>query len=116
MPYKINNIELIIQPTTGQWIPREIIGIDGNGHPIYPATREFEMNWQLSNPTGTWQLQNFFDTVSITGSAVVDLPRHNYWGYEFYSYSGCVVQEPEIDVYFTEHITNVRLLVTKIKT
>jgi len=116
MVYKINGTTLIIQPTTGQWLPRELVGIDGNGHPVYPATREFEMNWQLKNPTGTYQLQNFFDTVAITGSAVVDLPRYNFYDYQFFSYSGCVIQEPEVDVYFSAHITNVRLLISNIRT
>ena len=56
MVYKISGTELIIQPTTGQWLPREAVGIDGNGHPVYPATREFELNWQLENPAVALEL------------------------------------------------------------
>lgn len=116
MVYKINDIELALQPTTGRWLPRQQLGIDGNGHPVYPAFREFEMQWGLMGVSGSHQLQNFFETVVTTGSAVVDLPRYQDTTYNFFSYSGCALREPDWGRFFTEHQTNVTLLVTRIRT
>ena len=38
--YQINDTDLVIQPTSGRWIPRDPIDNDGNGHPVYPPYRE----------------------------------------------------------------------------
>lgn len=116
MTYKINGTELELQPTLGNWLPRENIGIDGNGHPIYSAYRQFQIQWDLISPTGTQQLQNFFASVNNTGSAVVDLPQYGAGAYQFYAYTGCVLQEPEWNVYFNEYITRVTMLITRIRT
>lgn len=116
MTYKLNGVELLIQPTSGRWIPRTAIGRDGRGHPIYPGVREFEMRWDLMYPSGTSQLQVVFDQVIVTGSAVVDLPRYNYPTYEFYAYTGCVLNEPEINAYFAENVTSVVMFISNVAT
>jgi len=116
MTYKINGVEFIIQPTYGQWVTQTPSGIDGNGHPIYPAIREFEIKWNLNSPSGTYQLQQFFAAITITGTAVVDLPKYAHSEYTFYSYSGCVVHQPEFGNYFAEYVSDVVLLVSKIRT
>lgn len=116
MTYRINGIELALQPTTGRWLPRSLLGIDGNGHPVYPAFREFEMQWGLMDVSGSHQLQNFFDTVVTTGSAVVELPKYQDTTYNFVPYSGCTLREPNWGRFFTEHQDNTVLLVTKIRT
>lgn len=114
--YAIDGTEITIQPTDGHWLPRDPLGIDGWGHAVYPPYREFEMTWGLLNPSDANQLQNFFDTIGNTGTAVVDLPKYAAATYTFYSYTGCVVQEPSFGTYFTEHHTNISLLIVKIKT
>ncbi len=48
MTYKIQGVE-IQQPTSGQWVRRENLGINGLGNAIYPAVREFEMRWVISD-------------------------------------------------------------------
>jgi hypothetical protein len=116
MTYKINGVELGVQPTSGRWLPRVQLGVDGNGHPIYPSVRQFEMRWQLETPTGTSQLQNFFDSIIITGTAVVDLPLFAGSDWTFFSYSGCTLREPDLGRYFYEHTVDVKLLVTRIQT
>lgn len=97
-------------------MPRTKIGTDGNGRPIYSAVREFELSWGLVDATTISQLQTFFNLVSATGSVVVSLPKYANSSYVFYDYTGCVLQEPEWGAYFTEHNTEVVLLVTKIRT
>lgn len=115
MTYKIQGTELLIQPTSGRWMPRESLARDGWGHNVYPGVYQFEMVFGLEFPSGTAQLQDFFDSVNVTGTAVVDLPRYNYPTYEFFSYSGCVIDEPTFERYFTEHQTSVKLLISNIR-
>lgn len=116
MTYKLNGEEFVQQPTTGRWLPRSIFGIAGNGHAIYSGVRQFEITWNITSPSGTYQLQNWFETILATGTAVVDLPKYGDAEYQFFSYSGCAVREPEYSPYFSENITSVSLLITNIKT
>ena len=116
MVYKINNTELLIEPTSGRWVPKDQFGLDGNGHPIYSAVRQFEINFGMLSPAQQNQLQGFYDSVITTGSEVVDLPEYGASTYTFKSYSGCVLREPEQDQYFVENIAEVFLLVTNITT
>jgi hypothetical protein len=114
--YAVNGTNITIQPTSGQWRARDLLGIDGNGHPVYSPYRQFEMTWGLANSDEADELQTFFASLGNTGTAVVDLPKYADATYQFYSYTGCIIQEPEWGVYFAEHYTDVTLLITKIKT
>lgn len=114
--YQIDGTELIIQPTLGRWMPRSSAGITGDGHAIYAGVREYEMRWQLNSASGYNQLMNYFEGIDPTGTAVVDLPRFAFSNYEFFSYSGCVLREPETGPYFTQNNINVILLVSNIRT
>lgn len=116
MTYKINGELFVQQPTSGRWLPRPVLGIAGNGHAMYPGVREFEITWNVTSPSGTYQLQEWFNTVLATGTAVVDLPQYGRANYQFFSYSGCALREPEYSEYFAEHITNITLLITNIIT
>jgi hypothetical protein len=115
MTYKINGVELSTQPTSGNWLPRNVVGTDGNGHNVYPPNYQFEITWNLTYPSDFYQVLQMFDNLAITGSCVVDLPKYRSATYAFYSYTGCVVQEPEISPYFAENITDVKLLITNIR-
>lgn len=115
MTYKINGSAFIIQPTSGQWLEPTRVDVDGNGHPIYSAVTSFQLSWANLSPSGTYQLYQFFRTLTITGSAVVDLPRFGHNSYSFYSYTGCVVQLPLMGDYFYGQTLDVNLLVTKIR-
>lgn len=114
--YAVNGSDITIQPSSGQWKPKNPLGIDGNGHFVYPPYREFELTWGLMKPSEVNQLQNFFASIGNTGTAVIDLPKYADASYSFFSYSGCVMQEPSYGVYFAEHYTDVTLLITKIRT
>lgn len=118
MPYRINNITLLTQPTAGGWVPRESLGVDGNGHAIYPSMREFEMVWDYIDLDMSHQLQDFYDTVSNTGTVTVDLPLFNDVGATgtYQAYSGCVLREPEFGQYFEYHRGDVKLLIVRIRT
>ena len=116
MLYKVDGTEIIPQPTSGQWLNRSPIGNDGNGRPIYPAVREFELQWQLISAADLNSLKTYFDAVGATGTAVVTLPTFQGATYTFFDYSGCVLREPQISEYFNEYTTGVILMVTKIRT
>jgi len=113
--YAVNGVTFL-PPTSGRWLPKNPIGVSGDGHAIYSGVREFELRWQLAFPSDVYQLQNFFGAINNTGTAVVDLPKYGHSSYEFYSYSGCVLREPEQGEYFSENQTDILLLVTNVRT
>jgi len=116
MTYKINGVEFTLQPTEGLWVFPDFIGIDGNGHPIYPATKQFEITWSLISAADAKQIYDFVAAIGSTGTAVVDLPDYNSSTYTFKSYSGCVLYFPSVGPYFYEHQTDLTLIVGNIKT
>jgi len=116
MSYKINGVEFPIQPTSGRWTPKQIFGITGDGHAMYSGVREFEIRWGLLDATGTNQLQNFFNAILVTGTAVVELPKYASPGWIFYAYTGCLVREPEFGSYFNQYTQDVTLIVSQIRT
>jgi len=116
MTYKVNGVEITLQPTTGRWLGRAVLGVTGLAHPVYPSLRSYELVWGAMTPAEFNQLQTFFNAVITTGSAVVDLPQYGASTYTFYSYSGCALQEPEASVYFTEHQMDVTLIINKVQT
>ena len=113
--YKINGQAFVIQPSVAKWIEPSVLDIDGNGHPIYPAVTNFEMEWQNLNPSGTFQLYEFFRALHITGSAVVELPQFGANSYTFYAYTGCVVYLPRFGNFFVGQTLDVRLTISKIR-
>lgn len=114
--YALNGTSLLLQPSTGRWVQRDSFGIDGAGHPIYPAVRDFELSWDLISIDDLQQINNAYNAVGNTGTVVVDLPRYGDVQYNFFSYSGCTLQEPTYDVYFERYVQNVKLLVMNVRT
>lgn len=114
--YKVNGTRLLLQPTTGQWMPREEVGRDGNGRAIYPMFRQFELTWQLIDMQSAQQIQAFFESIGSTGTSVVDLPRYMSATGGFFAYSGCNLSEPMVSPNWELHLTDVRLLVSRIRT
>jgi hypothetical protein len=119
MPYKINNTSLALQPSAGKWIPRETVGTDGNGHPVYPAVRQFEMKWDLITEAEFYELQNMYDTLMYyTGSTTATLPRYKPVSgvYTYDTYTGCIIHEPEATEFFELHRINAKMLIVNIRT
>lgn len=114
--YAFNGTTLSLQPSSGKWSQRSSLGVDGAGHPIYPAVREFEITWDLISISDLQQINNAYNAVGNTGTVVVDLPKYGDSQYNFFSYSGCTLQEPQYDAYFEKYVQNVKLLVMNIRT
>lgn len=116
MTYKFNGTDLTLQPTKGRWMPKTVLGTDGNGHPIYSALREFDMTWQLISPADFNQILLIYNNAVTVNTVVVELPQFNSSSYAFYGYTGCVLHEPEIAEYFNENLMNAILIITGIRT
>ena len=116
MAYTINGTTLTLQPTSGRWIDRPILGFSGNGHPEYAGVREFELRWQLSSRSDANQLQGLYDALNVTGTAAVGLPKYRTSTWEFYTYSGCTLGEPSSAEFFEKHETEIILMVYGIVT
>ena len=113
--YSINGAS-ILQPTSHQWVERDLIGFDGNGRPLYSPIGDFELSWQLMSVSDLKTLIDAQITTSNTGTAVVDLPKWGDSAYLFYSYSGTYISRPTVGTYFVEYVEDVRLLITSIRT
>lgn len=116
MTYKINNTELTVQPSDGAWRPREELGVTPAGRIMYAPVREFDINWSLLDVDEFKQLVDFYDSISVTGTVVVDLPKWNSSTYVFESYTGCIIDEPSAGQYFSEHQLSVTMRVRGIVT
>jgi hypothetical protein len=112
--YAIFGTEFTIQPTYGQWVNRNPIGISGDGHEIYGRTHEFECYWSLVSQDAIQQLNNYFLQVGISGTLVIALPEYGSSTYEFINYTGCTISELERRDYFSEHTKDVKLRIRNI--
>lgn len=114
--YALNGTDITLKPTSGRWVGRDALGIDGGGHPIYPSVREFEMKWDLMSQSDFAQLVGLYNLVSTTGTVTADLPYYDNSGYQFHRYSGITLQEPVGGEYFMEYVKDVTLLVLRVTT
>jgi len=115
--YAINGTDFLMQPTKAKWKQRKDVGMDGNGHTIYTAVRDFEISWNLMHPTDWAQIISAYQTVQNTGTITFDLPEYNNPNlFEFQSYSGCIISEPEQGEYFQGWVSDVSILVYNVRT
>lgn len=113
--FAINGTKITLQPEEFNWEDFPILGRDGNGKPIYPAIGEFKLQWGFMTTSEFKQINDFYNTILVTGTAVVDLPKWGDDGYLFYSYSGTHLNRPVANAYFNQYVKDVTLLVTNIR-
>jgi hypothetical protein len=111
--YAINAVDIC--PESSKWVDGDAIGIDGNGHPIYAALREFEFNWGYMNMADYAIIQSARNLVGSTGTITVDLPDLSQSDFRFTRYSGTIIHEPQVGEYFLDHLSNVRVLISNIR-
>lgn len=115
--YKIDG-STIFTPTSGRWVPRRPIDVQGDNRPIYSGVRAFELKWRLMSNEDWADLQIFFNTVAATGTHVVQIPGYPTAGqqaYAFREYSGVVMTEPQVGPYFETYPSNVTLILGNIQ-
>lgn len=111
--YLVFGQTLPIEPTDGGWIPQRQLGRTGAGFETLSPVFSFEITWGLLKKSEFSELMSIY--YSTSGSFVpCSLPEFDSATYEFYGYTGCVVNKPTFGKYFVETVTNVRLLITNI--
>jgi hypothetical protein len=107
-------------PTTGRWVPRRPVDVQGDNRPLYAPVRSYELRWNLQSFEDWAVLVAEFENLQTTGTAVVELPAYptiTGGSYEFREYSGCTLDEPAIGPFFNqEYPTNVALIIGNIRT
>ncbi len=115
--FGFNGVTLTYQPTSHNYISREPIGIDGNGHAVYPALREFEITWDFLTIEEFNNLYGYFLATGATGTVVSSLPQWPPVGvYQFRNYSGTVLREPTASEFYENYVKDVKLLIVRILT
>lgn len=116
MTFKLNGVAFL-DPTYHRWMPRNLLGISGGGHPIYSGVREYELKWRLTSIGDFYLLQSSFQNLSGTSTIVAEIPQFNSTGtYSYYAYSGCTLREPEYTQWFDGYYQDVTLLIANIRT
>lgn len=114
--YAINSTPFELTPSTFRWIKRSETGVDGNGHPVYPAVRDAEIKWGLISVNDLKQIIDAYEDVQNTGTVSWDLPGYGTSAYTFKTYSGTTMEEPEMGEYFAKYVTDVSLIIHNIRT
>ena|SRR3972149_798820 len=116
--FKINGATFSRQPTTHRWLNQDLYGVTGDGHPSYVAFRQYEMDFDFASPQEFYDFQSYFQSIGLTGTVSVDLPEHpsTASAYQFRTYSGVVINQPEYDAFFENFYQSAKLLLVRIKT
>lgn len=116
--FKINGVAFSRQPTNHRWVNQSPLGISGDGHPSYPAFREYELEFDFATDSEYYAFYSYFSAIGLTGTASVDLPEHPSTAstYQFRTYSGTIINQPEYDSYFENYYESAKLLVSRIRT
>jgi len=114
--FAINGTAFSKPPTEHGWVNQSILGTTGDGHPIYPAFRSYEMSFDFQDASEFSTFQGYFNALNLTGTASIDLPEYGVSTYQFRTYSGCVINQPEYDEYFEGYYQGATITVNKIRT
>jgi hypothetical protein len=107
----------ILEPTTGRWLPRRPLDVQGDNRPIYPGVRSFELRYQLTSSEEWATLQANYRNIESSGTVTARLPEFpTITGspYAFREYSGCTMAEPSIGQFFETYPRSVVLLIHNI--
>lgn len=112
MTFAINNTNFITQPSNHKWLDRTLLGTDGNAHAIFPAVRQYELDWDWLEPDGFAQLIGFY--LSCTGTCQITLPCWNSATGGYASYSA-TLREPTYSNSFEGYYGGVKLIALNVK-
>ena len=116
MTFKINSTALGRFPTNHRWVKQDILGVTGDGHPMYPAYREYELEFDFASPSEFNEFITYYNGIGITGTISADLPEYGAVAYTFKTYSGITMSSPEFGNYFEGYYQSARLLLARIRT
>jgi|SRR3990167_5784712 len=111
---ELNGVQITTQPTEIVWQKRDVLGYDGNGHAIYAPYRAAQLKWDLMSVDDFSVIRLAYANQGTTGTIAITLPEWAGSSFGYVGYSGCVLEEPEVDAYFMEHIQKVVVNVQRI--
>lgn len=107
---QFNGTGLTIPPTTAGWSPQDALGFNGWGQGVYPAFREFHMEFNLTDQNQLYELITLF-TQTLTGTIVARLPAWSSNSFSYRDYSGTIVRQPEFTEYFNEeYVSQIKIV------
>ena len=116
--YEVNGTPMLLMPESGGWNPREVLGTDGQGRPIYSPLYSYRLSWSPMSPAQAYQIFEYFTQVSVTGTMCMVLPTHprdpisvSYTGT---SYCGVMFEEPIMDRFWEENLIGISVQVVNI--
>ena len=113
--YKLNGTEVC--PTEFQWLPRSVLGIQGDGRPIYQGTRSAQLTWEMTTYEEWAEAQVAYNAVQSTGTIVAQIPAFPTGvssALIFTEYSGVIISEPEVGALFADNPSSLVLVVSNI--
>lgn len=113
--YKINGVDITLQPERFGFKNRNPLGVDGNNRPVYPPTYEAEVYWGTMSMSEFNQLYAFWQSISGTGSVSLTVPQLDAGSFTFKTYTGVILEEPEKGPFWNNnYITRVTMGVRNI--
>lgn len=114
----------VLEPTSGRWLPRGAVDVQGDNRPLYTPVRAFEMSWTIDTYEQWSLLVATFNELQSSGTCVVRIPAYPSLtfpsatgsAYAFREYSGCTLAEPTIGEFFEGYPTDMALLIANIVT
>lgn len=114
--FKINGTSMTMQPSEHGWVAREKYGVTGDAHYVYPAVRKYQLRFNFISASDFNQFVTFYNTISQTGTITADLPEWGVATYQFRTYSGCTLTEPEFSGYFENYFQEASMMILNIRT
>jgi hypothetical protein len=115
--WQINGQHLTTPPTEAGWVNRRPLDVSGENRAIYPGIHEFEMKWVLLSYQDWAALQVLFNARETTGTSVVKIPAYpsiTGSAFAFREYSGVMIDEPSVGMFFEEFPRQVVLMIRNI--
>jgi hypothetical protein len=113
--YNFDHHGLPTLPTQAHWVPLEQLDVDGNGHPIYPTVHEFELQWSAMWIADFDALVHLCENMTSTGTVVSTLPEYHANDYQYFNYSGTILQLPKPGQYFEGYILNTTMVISNVR-
>jgi len=113
--YEINGTALRLPPMRGRWVPRNVVGTDGNNKKVYDPTYSYQLEWGPMSMHQYQQLCEEWEKISVTGTASIILPQVCQGVWTGTTYTNVVFDEPETGYYWEQHALRPKLLVRNIR-
>jgi len=113
--YEVNDVPLLLCPTSARWLNRDSVGIDGSSRNTYVPNRSFELGWSIMSVDQFAQLCDLYDAVANTGTADIVLPGRcvDLWTGIHYTVK---LDEPTTRGYWNTYHVGVRMRIRNIRT